>query len=508
MYQAVGNTNWTCTLASMGVSSGKWYWETIYTGIDSVTYYGMPGMADANFPTATGNFPGVTATSYGYLSNGAKYNNNTSAAYGATFTSNDVIGAALDLDNGTLTFYKNGVSQGVAYSGISGQFFPLLATYGTATAGHINFGQRPFSYAPPAGHKALASFNLAAPTIANPANHFAATTYTGNSSTQVVVNAGQFRPDLIWFKDRSAVTNHWLINSITNTWVYSNLTNLEDANFQLSSINSNGFTLSTTNVALNASADNYIAWQWKAGGTAVTNNAGGIVSTVSANPTAGFSVVSYTGTGTNSTIGHGLGAVPKMILVKARSGSSDWGVYHTSIGPTGYLVLNTTAGTATNSTVWNNTSPTSTVFSVGTAVGVNYSNTSTYVAYCWTDIPGYSAFGSYTGNGAADGPFVYTGFRPKYVMVKIYAGTSAATLHWIVTDSGRDTYNTTQYRLAASANYVENDATYIGTTAQNNIDFLSNGFKMRTANGNTNESASTYIYAAFAEAPFKYALAR
>ena len=335
-----------------------------------------------------------------------------------------------------------------------------------------------------------------------------ATLYTGTGVAQTITNgaAGQsFQPDFVWLKCRSNATNHYLVDSVrgSSADLYSNSTAAEASNANIiSAFTSSGFSIGT-DAEINGSGRTNVGWNWKAGGTAVTNTSGSISSQVSANTTSGFSVVTYTGTGANATVGHGLGVAPSMIIVKRRdngSGGTNWFVYNKYLnnGTTPaqfYLVLQSTNGQGGASNVWNDTAPTSTVFSVGTSVETNGSG-GTLVAYCWTPIAGYSAFGSYTGNGSTDGPFVYTGFRPKYIMIK----KTSATNDWFVLDTSRSPYNVCAQVLYPNDTYVEDNGT--------NIDILSNGFKCRnTANG-TNASSATYIYMAFAENPFKYANAR
>jgi hypothetical protein len=255
---------------------------------------------------------------------------------------------------------------------------------------------------------------------------------------------------------------------------------------------------------MNTSAATYVGWQWKAGGTPASNTAGSITSSVSANTTAGFSVVTYTGTGAvGATVGHGLGVAPSLIIQKPRSaGTSDdnWHVYHSSIGATGALSLNTTSGTSTSAVWWNNTAPTSTVFTVGGSGAAGYTNNngSTYVAYCFAPVAGYSAFGKYTGNGSADGPFVYLGFRPRWVMFK----KSSAAEDWVIFDTTRNTSNLTNLQLYPNLSSAE------ATGVAGVIDILSNGFKIRGTSDALNTSGGTYIYACFAESPFKFANAR
>ena len=234
---------------------------------------------------------------------------------------------------------------------------------------------------------------------------------------------------------------------------------------------------------------------WNAGGTGVTNTDGSITSTVSANPTAGFSIVTYTGTGANATVGHGLGKALDMIIVKNRDRAESWRVGMTAIGFTKQLLLNAVDAASTDSLVWQDTAPTSSVFSIGTRNAVNASGED-LVAYCFAEIEGYSKFGSYTGNitSGTDGAFVYTGFRPSWIMVK---SSSNAGQEWVLFDSKRDSFNVATKWLYPNASTAEN-----GTADQRDVDFLSNGFKFRNAGGPTSYSGRTYIYMAFAENPF------
>jgi hypothetical protein len=274
----------------------------------------------------------------------------------------------------------------------------------------------------------------------------------------------------------------------------------------LTALNADGFSLGTDTTLVNASANSYVAWQWKAGGAAVSNTQGTITSQVSANTTAGFSVVTYTGTGVNATVGHGLGVVPKLLIARNRSVTANWGVYHASLGAsdTQYVFLNTTGAInqAGALALWNNTAPTSTLVSLGTQATTNGS-TNTHVLYCFAEIAGFSKFGSYTGNGSADGPFVFCGFRPRFVMMKRAVGGVG---NWALIDTARNTFNITNSGLRANTPDTEVTGT---TTADPYIDVLSNGFKLRGNSSDINNSSSdTYIFAAFAEVPSKYALAR
>jgi hypothetical protein len=330
----------------------------------------------------------------------------------------------------------------------------------------------------------------------------AATLYTGNGTSQTIVNTVNgvsFAPDLVWEKQRSGTGWHNLVDTVRGVGnrLFSNTTNAEAyAATNLTAFNSNGFSIGSDG-DWNTNAATNVAWQWKAGGTAVSNTAGSITSSVSANPTAGFSVVSYTGTGSNATVGHGLGVTPAMIILKPRNSADNWPVWHSSFAVNEYVYLNLTNAKASYSLFMNSTLPTSTVFSLGTWGNVNTAS-QTMVAYCFAPVAGYSAFGSAVGNGSADGVFVYTGFLPRFILWK----KSSSTGDWRIWDSSRSPYDAAQkilYPNGADAEYDPNN----GTT---NIDFLSNGFKFRSAN--LNESGATYIYMAFAENPFKYANAR
>jgi hypothetical protein len=261
----------------------------------------------------------------------------------------------------------------------------------------------------------------------------------------------------------------------------------------LRSFGADGFSIGTQG-NINNSGSNFVAWNWKANGSGSSNTNGSITSTVSANTDAGFSIVSYTGTGSNATIGHGLSSAPEMVMTKRRDSSGDWDVWHTGLGDgTKYMVV-TTQAALTASNIWNSTVPSSTVVSLGTHSSNNASS-GTYIAYCFHSVDGYSKVGSYTGNSNADGTFVYTGFRPAFIMVKRYDSTG----HWEIHDTKRDAINQSQMaRLFPNYSNGESD--------DDGWDILSNGFKLRTTHSSTN--AGSLIYLAFAETPFKYSNAR
>jgi hypothetical protein len=328
--------------------------------------------------------------------------------------------------------------------------------------------------------------------VDKPSKYFTAKTYTGTGSTQSITGVG-FQPDFVWIKDRSDAYDHRLCDSVRGATklLYSSLTNAEATEAtSLTSFNSDGFSLGSAN-GVNSNADNHVAWNWKANGAGASNTSGSITSTVSANTTSGFSIVSYTGTGANATVGHGLGVAPSMIIVKNRSAVEDWTIYHSTLGNTKLMDF-TTGASQTSSTIWNNTSPTSTLFTVGTNSKVN-GNTNSMIAYCFAEVKGYSKFGSYTGNGSADGTFIYTGFLPSFVMIK---QTSSAGEGWEMGDNKRSTYNVITTFLRGNSSASES------TNTDRQYDFVSNGIKMRGSHGSTNGSGSTYIYMCFAEQPF------
>jgi hypothetical protein len=506
---ATGTSTAGRAIATMGVSSGKWYWEITPTSIPAnVVSIGVVPRPTTNDSGTVGN----NASEYGYLSDGQKFSGGSAGAYGASYVANDVIGVALDLSAGTIVFYKNGTSQGTAYSSIplTNIYIPAVSDSSSSNSGTFvaNFGQRPFSYTPPTGFNALNTYNLPAPSIANGAQYMAATTYTGNGGTQTITNGGNntigttFQPDFIWMKSRNNTYGHNLFDSVRGGTkrLVSNLTDAElTVSGGVNSFNTDGMTIQNdaTNANINASATTYIGWQWKAGGTGVTNTSGTITSTVSSNTTAGFSIVTYTGSGALATVGHGLGVAPNMIIWKNRSAVQNWVTYHSSLGATGNVYLNLTNGYSADSTTQNNTAPTSSVFTVSTSGAVNGS-TNNLVAYCFAAVSGYSAFGSYTGNGSADGSFIYTGFRPRWVLLKRTDSTSA----WNLFDTSLNPYNLSTQSLVPNTSAAENT----GTTLV--IDILSNGFKMRNTDAALNANGGTYIYAAFAENPFRQSRAR
>jgi hypothetical protein len=341
-----------------------------------------------------------------------------------------------------------------------------------------------------------------------------ATLYTGNgyptAGTQSIVNSdlgsGGFKPDFIWIKQTNGVGNHTLTDSVrgTNSQLFSAQTVAQETvTDAVTAFNTNGFSLGSNTQGtlpfVNTNNQSFVAWQWQAGqGTTSSNTAGSQTSTVSVNATAGFSIVTFTATGVNvnGTVGHGLGATPSLIIVKNSASASNWVVYSSAVvtNVNQFLRLNDTSALITLSQVWGSTLPTSTVFGIRGDVTVAASTAC--VAYCWTPIAGFSQFGSYTGNGSSDGPFVYTGFRPAFMLTK----RTDTTSDWVIIDTSRAPYNAVSPYIVVNTNAAENN--YTGW------DLLSNGIKLRNTDAGINANGGTYIYMAFAENPFKYANAR
>jgi hypothetical protein len=489
---------------SIGLTTGKWYWEVLITAsVAARTAYVGFGSAAANL--ATGNAP-TDGSYYGYISYTGNKQHTASTAYGDTFSINETVGIALNLDDGEVTFYNEGISQGVAFTGIDldTTWFPMIYVNDTiANFATFNFGQSAFTYTPPAGFLELNTANLSTPSITDGSAHFQPTLYTGTGSSLAVTQSGNstFQPDWVWIKGRSGSTEHVLTDAVRGVTkeLSSNDTGAEETVAQgLTTFGSAGFTVGTDG-SYNTSSATYVGWQWKANGAGSSNTDGSINTTAtSANTTAGFSISTYTGTGSAATIGHGLGIAPKMVIVKKRVAGTDdaWVVWHASLpGANYYLNLNDTGAQDTSVNYWNNTLPTSSVFSVGASNGTN-ENTKTFVAYCFAEIPGYSSFGSYTGNGSSGtGPFIYLGFKPAFLMVK----RTNAAYGWIMLDATRDSYNLVDNGLFADA--ISSEAT-VAAGYSADTDFLSNGFKPQVGAEIINASGGSYIYIAFAENPF------
>lgn len=516
--KVVFNTNWVNMFGTISFSSGKYYWEASPTiaGSNEQTI-GVAALADARFwPTST-NWIGYGPNSYGWYSvNGNKYNNNSAAAYAGSYTNTDIIGVAFDADNGTITFYKNGTSQGTAYTGIAANTWVAgFAAQGLSGSGAngwiVNFGQRPFSYTLPSGYLPLNSNSLPSPTIPNGATEMAATLYTGTGATQSINNGNNtaigttFQPDLVWTKSRSNAYDHYLVDSVrgASISIYPNLTSVESSTPNaVNAFNSNGFTTGSQ-TATNGSGATFVGWNWNAGSGSSTVPTGGTITPTGAsiNVSAGFSILTYSGNGVNgASIAHGLGVAPSLLIVKRRNSAVDWYVGNNASGWDKYLLLNTTAA-ATTGGIWFGSGtgvvPTSTLFYLGgTGNAVNEVG-GTYVCYAWAPVSGYSSFGSYTGTGNVDGPLIYTGFRPRWVM---YKRTDTAGYNWTIQDTSTSPYN-------VNSNYLQPNTSNAEASA-GILDFISSGIKVRNSDISVNASGGIYIYAAFAENPFKFALSR
>ena len=365
----------------------------------------------------------------------------------------------------------------------------------------VNFGQSAFATTSdlPSGFNTLSAANLSDPTISDPSLYFQTTLYTGNTSTQSINQSGNstFQPDWAWIKARGQAYDHALYDAVRGATkeIKSNSTDTEATITNgLTAFESDGFALGDR-LGVNQSGENFVAWQWNAGGTSTTNSDGSVSATVMASPTAGFSICKWVHTtSANYTVGHGLGAVPKMVWVKTLDQGTNWGVFHSDITLGNRLILNSTGAETTG--YWGANTFNSTVFSIGSARDANSSNA---IGYVFAEVENYSKISSFVGTGSTDGPFVFTGFKPAWLLIKRASG---GTGNWDIFDNQRDPINPADAVLDADADSAE--ATY--STIK--IDLLSNGFKIRGTQSNINASGSTYIYMALAETPFKTATAR
>jgi hypothetical protein len=461
------------------MTAGKWYWEVVPT--NGSVFSSMIGVSDQS--AAATNRTYTTTNGWAYYSNAQTYYNNTPASYGATFTTNDVIGVAYDADTGSLSFYKNGVSQGVAFStNLFGK--PIIPAFFNGTSSNAqtyvaNFGQRPFTYTPPTGFKALNTQNLPTPTILKGNQYFDTILWSGNGVNGRAITANVGTVDFAWVKRRNGIDDNRLANSVTggNKHLKSNTTEAEQTGTTvIQAFSGSTFTVGSDN-SVNASGGTYVGWTWQKGAT------------------QGFDIVTFTNTASSASFNHNLGVTPAMIILKGRGPTTaNWTVFHTSLAnmTTAYLNLNNTNAVGTLGTAV--PAPTSTTFGSSSAA-IPASESS--IAYLFSEVAGFSKFGSYTGNGSADGPFVFCGFRPAFVLVK---QSSAAGNSWRLYDTARlnNEAKTPLYPNLSNAESVET----------NGVDCLSNGFKVRWSDGAVNTNGATYIFAAFAEAPFKNALAR
>jgi len=531
--------------------SGKWWMEVRVNAFND--NFAPCVIRPSNVPgdgSSTDLFS--VAGSVGMYQNGQGFVDGSSVAHGTFAPSGhdgndvgDVIGVAIDLDSGTPTikFFLDGTQTSITqnlpasmlntdlvfgclqYNGNTLHFnWGQDSTFGgleTATTNADDNGIGEFHHAPPSGYLALCTANLPEPTIGPNSDtqaddHFNTVLYSGNGSNSHAITGVGFQPDWLWIKRRDGANSHVLMDSSRGSGsndslrvLISNATDVEyDLNDHVRSLDSDGFTLdddTDNTVATNNNSQTYVAWNWKLnGGTTSTNSDGSANSTVQVDTKVGMSQVLYTGNasgaGAEQTIGHGLGVVPDVMLWKGRGNAQPWYMYHKNLGTPNdnHLYLNgTNAEVSTSNDYMNRVGPTDAVFSVGYEFATN-KNAVAYITYCFKSIPGFSKYDKYTGNGNADGTFVYLGFRPAWVILK----ATSRTGNWIMYDNARDTFNTVDEGLFPNLSSAES------TQSGGNIDFLSNGFKCRATGSAMNESSATYIYWAFAEVPFKYANAR
>ena len=481
---------------------GKVYWEVLVTNNSQNT----AGIANSTVTIMTNDSFYNQTTNVAGFDNANLYYNGSYTTYSQPSNTQRWM-FAFDADTGEFWSGVNGTWHNsgdpaagtgeVATVSTSATWFLFIGGKSNA-AQQLILGSGNMAHTVPSGFTPdLNTSSIPTPSITDGSAQFQPTLYTGTGSSLAVTQSGNstFQPDWVWIKGRSGATEHVLTDAVRGVTkeLSSNDNGAEETVAQgLTTFGTAGFTVGTDG-SYNTSSATYVGWQWKANGSGSSNTDGSITSTASANTTAGFSISKYDGSGSNATVGHGLGIAPKMVIAKELTDIRSWVVYHEGIGDAAKVIyLDQTAAAGTDATVWNSTAPTSTVFSVGTANGSNGSG-NTYIAYCFAEIPGYSSFGSYTGNGSADGPFVYTGMTPEFVIIK----RSNTTENWIMLDNARSVYNPTndvQYPNLAQIDNTNSTSTL--------VDNISNGFKVRGTNTNINASGSTYIYMAFAENPF------
>ena len=532
-----GFTNNSHIRTTQAITSGKYYWEITSRSASPNFHFGVSTIP--SLPAFGNNYLGGASGTWGYWpnttgSNSARWRDQTTDSFTnlPRVVEGDVMMFAVDADNGKIWLGKNGswFNSGNPAAGTGSlsnnlptdgtPIFPHFMPYDNGT-GHIaNFGQKPFEYTPPTGFETIRTGNLPRPVIGSDSdekagNYFNTVLYTGNASTQAITGVG-FQPDFVWLKGRSATHYHGLYDIVRGTGgskgLYSNTDEAEgtNANFQnFVSFDSDGFTLGSTASTnnINSNSATYAAWCWKAGGAPVSNTDGSIASQVSANTDSGFSIVSYTLNDSTFTVGHGLNQAPEVIIAKNRETTNNWDVYHKDVGAGYRIRLNTSNVPDASTTVWNNTAPTNSVFSGDSSWWSD--TTGDMIAYCWHSVEGFSKFGSYIGNNSADGTFVYTGFRPAWVMIR----RTDAARDWYIKDFRRPGDN----RALSDGGQAGNDGRNANLLANDNAAeqdafhgafLFSNGFKLSTAESATNADGGTYIYMAFAEAPQKFSRSR
>jgi hypothetical protein len=496
--------------STMFLPTGKYYWEVTCT----TTGNGFVGISSAGESLSSRGAETANSATIS-TSNGNLRTSGADSAYGSAISNGDVMIFALDMTSGKFWAGKNGTwfasgdpaaGTNAGKTGLTVAVAPSISLYDSENYS-ANFGQRPFSYTPPTGFLPLNTYNLPTPTILDGDQYFNATTYTGTGATLAVTNSGSMQPDFVWIKTRNqAGYGHELFDSVRGAtkFLISNSTGAESTEAtSLTAFNSNGFTVGSWGF-INGSGDSEIAWQWRASNAAgVSNTNGTITSTVSVNTTAGFSILTYTGNGSSTaTVGHGLGVEPAMLIQYERAGGDWWHIWHTGLSGSSYNVFlnNTEAERASvnDGQIKNNGSSTFAFASTTSNVDAVNENGKSYVVYCFSQVAGYSAFGKYTGNGSDDGPFIYTGFRPRFIFRKCISTSGENSMQY---DTSMNPYNAAPEWLSPNTSDASN------TAGGYYIDFVSNGVKIRhSATGNN--SGRTYIYMAFAENPFKISRAR
>ena len=499
----LSNGNLDCSLstgttskarATIAVTSGKYYWEITFKS----GQYGMIGISDASLAGSQISYA-AGALNY-YVQTGGLYGDvggsfsNTS--YGSALSANDVLGVALDMDNGNVKFYKNGSDLGNANTSslVGKTIMPHLGEAGGATfVTEANFGQRAFAYSAPSGYKALCTTNLPTPTIADGSAHFDTVLYTSDSNSRTISGLNM-SPDLVWSKRRSGAGRHVITDSVrgVNKELFPDRTSLERTSTDgLTQFNSDGYVIGDDDgeYGWQASGATFVNWAWDAGSSTVTNTDGSLSASLRANPSCGFSIATVTyGSNVNETYGHGLNTAPEFVMAKNLDSASSWYCYHKSLGKDKYIVLNDSAAEGSLANSWGTSDPTSTL--MGLRSGTSFGDGNTSVIYAFAPVAGYSAFGSYVGNGSTDGVFVHTNFRTAFIVVKRTNGAG----NWHTFDTKRDPHNRAEAGIYSNLSSAEAVVYF--------ADINSNGFKLRTSNAELNGSGDTYIYAAFSENAF------
>jgi len=519
--KATGASAHNRAMSTIGFDSGKWYYEVL------VLTYGNThpsiGVVTAHADNALNTtYTGSDAGGFGYYSGGVNHNSSTNGGSYATYTGGDIIGIACDMDNLKVYFYKNGsnaITSGTAYETLVAN---TTYAFATSTNGSgvqvVNFGQDGtfagnktaqgnsdgtygnFYHSVPSGFKALCSKNIAECAVI-PSEHFGTVIYTGDGGSDRTISTNLSAVDFVWLKIRSGSDDFRLANTVTggNKHLKSNAADVEATGTTVIK----SFSGSTFNVgsdgAVNGNSSTYVAWCWKANGSGSSNEDGSINTTAtSANPSAGISISTYTGTGSDATVGHGLSKAPELFMVKSRDSGYNWGVYSSALTSADYALQLNSQNAETNSfDYWNDLAPTSSVINIGTDAGSNSGDN--YILYCFHSVESFSKIGVYAGNGSSsDGTFVYTGFRPSWIMLKRIDGTS----HWRAHTSGNRTppdVNGVFARLEVSGNGAEATSTSAG-----DLDFLSNGFKIKDGTAHVGASGNEYLFMAFAKTPFSH----